>query len=315
MPPDSSRHGWRRWATRLAQCTAASAITGLLWLGTSLCSAPLSGIDPGRGEAIFRARCESCHAATGAANLGYGPSLAEIGREAASRRPGQSAEEYLFDSIVRPAAFRPPQSSGVMPPRIAQGMGKAQVSNLVAFLMTQGGTLEPPRVVSAAARVHWNVLRPVAEAPLDLTLVEAGRALYLGRAQCAACHPLQRIPGYTLRGPSLLSVGLQDESFLRESLVQPSREIVPAYGEIQAETVTGHLISGRLLRHDSRGWELLTTSEPTTRIVRIPEESIARTDSGQPCVSAKTISTMPEPGELNPDDLRALLAFLRTLKY
>lgn len=293
----------------IARWPAAAVVVGAAWFASSWCVHPPGQIDPARGAEIFRRRCAPCHAADPAVDLGYGPNLAEVGRWAGQRKPGLSAEEYLFESILRPAAFRAPHSTGLMPASAAEGLPPRAVADLVAYLATLGGTLEPARVASAAERIDWNI-RPEVEPPLRLAHVEAGREIYLGRGRCAYCHPLQRLPGQTLLGPNLLAVGFHERAYLRESLLAPDQHVAPAYREAQITLATGIPLTGRILRDDAQHCLVLVTGEAELRIARIARGAI---EPGG--IAARGASPMPPAADLSDDDLELLLDFLQTLRY
>ena len=99
--------------------------------------------DPVRGEALFfeqlpgeNTGCRLCHSLEPGVRL-VGPSLANIGNEAATRVPGMSAEEYIRESIVNPDAYVVPgYPAGQMPPNYREFLSEEDIQDLVAFLLT-----------------------------------------------------------------------------------------------------------------------------------------------------------------------------------
>jgi len=82
--------------------------------------------------------CNACHKLTDAGSVGLvGPGLDGIGGRAASSVPGQSAEEYIRTSIVKPNAFITPNYQPVMPGDYGQRMSDAEVDALVQYLLEQ----------------------------------------------------------------------------------------------------------------------------------------------------------------------------------
>jgi mono/diheme cytochrome c family protein len=88
----------------------------------------------GAGREIFsEAGCAGCHAVEGLSEATVGPDLTHIGAEAASRKPGLSAELYLRESFLLPNAHRVEgypddvQCGGVL--------SRSQLDSLVAFLL------------------------------------------------------------------------------------------------------------------------------------------------------------------------------------
>ncbi|MCA9211784.1 MAG: c-type cytochrome, partial [Planctomycetales bacterium] len=66
------------------------------------------GIDIVAGRDLFRAHCGACHFAKEGFPAHHGPNLHDIGSKAASRRPEQTAAEYILESILDPSAFVAP---------------------------------------------------------------------------------------------------------------------------------------------------------------------------------------------------------------
>jgi cytochrome c oxidase subunit 2 len=82
--------------------------------------------------------CNACHKLTDAGSVGLvGPALDGVGGRAASIVPGQSAEEYIRTSIVKPNAFVTPNYQPVMPGDYSQRMSDKDVDALVQYLLEQ----------------------------------------------------------------------------------------------------------------------------------------------------------------------------------
>lgn len=111
-----------------------------------------AGTNPGNldseaaaGEALFNqtlqiARaptCKTCHVVEPDAEPVVGPSLHGIASVAGSRVPGQSAEEYLRESIVDPDAYIVEgYQSGIMARTYDQLLTPEQIDSLVAYMLT-----------------------------------------------------------------------------------------------------------------------------------------------------------------------------------
>ena len=92
------------------------------------------------GEEVFdqvaAPACNACHSLEPGQVL-VGPSLAKIGAEAGSRVSGQSAEDYLRESIVAPndhlvEGFGP----NLMPGTYGSQLTAQQIDDLVAYMLT-----------------------------------------------------------------------------------------------------------------------------------------------------------------------------------
>jgi hypothetical protein len=67
-----------------------------------------------------------------------GPSQADIGTRAATRKPGYSAELYIYESIVNPNAylvegFQP----DLMPKTFKETLTPQDLANVIAFMLAQ----------------------------------------------------------------------------------------------------------------------------------------------------------------------------------
>lgn len=112
-------------ATTTTSGGAAGGATGDPKAGETLFTSATIGANPG---------CKTCHTIDGTKLVG--PSLQGIGTRAATRVPGQSAEEYIKTSILDPNAFVVEGfASGVMP-SFKPVLSDQQLNDLVAYLMT-----------------------------------------------------------------------------------------------------------------------------------------------------------------------------------
>jgi mono/diheme cytochrome c family protein len=103
------------------------------------------------GALLFRTKgCSVCHYGPESAGMGHGeyPDLSDAPRWAGGRREGMSAEEYVRQSILIPAAFKSPAWHG----QLRFGMptlsvSESEVDALVAYLLS--GSLRRPHCVPA----------------------------------------------------------------------------------------------------------------------------------------------------------------------
>lgn len=87
------------------------------------------------GTAVFRRECAACHALAPDTVI-VGPSLAHIATIAAGRVPGQTAEAYLLESIVRPDAYLVDGYENLMPGNFGRRLTGEELDALVALLLT-----------------------------------------------------------------------------------------------------------------------------------------------------------------------------------
>ena len=112
-------------ALSLAACSAAST------------PAPTPTPDPFilQGQAVFNARCATCHALVPDTII-IGPSLHGLATRAETRVAGQSAEEYITLSILRPGDYVVEGFNNVMITNLAKELTSEELNALVAFLLT-----------------------------------------------------------------------------------------------------------------------------------------------------------------------------------
>lgn len=93
-----------------------------------------SGVE--RGKALFQDSgigCYLCHTVNGAGGL-RGPDLVDVGKVAATRKSGLSADEYLRESIVNPSAYLVANYPPIMPANFGDRLSGDQIDDLVAYL-------------------------------------------------------------------------------------------------------------------------------------------------------------------------------------
>ena len=97
--------------------------------------------DAGSGEKLFSQSnseapaCAACHSISGEGS-GIGNSLEGIAAIAAGRVAGQSAEEYLYWSILRPGQYLVAGYSNIMYAGYEDSLLAADLADLIAYLLT-----------------------------------------------------------------------------------------------------------------------------------------------------------------------------------
>lgn len=87
------------------------------------------------GQRIFQANCSACHSTEKNVVL-VGPSLAGISKHAGEVVEGLSAEEYIRESVLDPAAYLNEGYQNVMPATFGQQLDEEDLDALVAYLLT-----------------------------------------------------------------------------------------------------------------------------------------------------------------------------------
>lgn len=94
-------------------------------------------IDFGR-QLFKRYGCGGCHTLEDVGATGQaGPTLNGIGMQAANRVSGETAEQYIHESILDPAAYLVPGYSDVMPHTYPQQITAEELSALAQYLLAQ----------------------------------------------------------------------------------------------------------------------------------------------------------------------------------
>jgi nitric oxide reductase subunit C len=186
-----------------------------------------------RGMHVWqRYNCENCHTLLGEGAY-YAPDLTEI--------VAQRGKGYLSAFLANPGAFYSEERDGRLMPTL--GLAPQEIDDVLEFLTWVDGIDSngwPPRpiLVSGAAPRGF----PGVETAVDAANPgDRGKALFNGAGACAGCHALA--PAVRLVGPSLAGIGataaerVKDQSYhggataadayLRESILDPSRFIVP----------------------------------------------------------------------------------------
>ena len=118
-----------------AAATARPLSTALADLEAELQALPAGDGEAGR-QAFTSSGCSACHALEPEKRI-VGPSLANLGAQAAEREAGLSAELYLYKSITRPDAFVVPGfTPGLMPGTFLDTLPPQTLADLLAFLVS-----------------------------------------------------------------------------------------------------------------------------------------------------------------------------------
>ncbi len=96
--------------------------------------------DAAAGEQVFTKTaapaCNTCHSLQPGQDL-VGPSLAAIGAKAGARVSGQSAQEYLQESVVDPNAYLVDgYTANIMPNVYGSQLSEQQIQDLVAYMLS-----------------------------------------------------------------------------------------------------------------------------------------------------------------------------------
>ncbi len=105
-------------------------------LKTDFAALPAGNAETGLAD-FSAAGCVACHSLDADVRI-VGPSLFGVATRAETRRPGYSAEIYLYESILQPSAYLVESfQDGVMPKNFNEVLTAQQKADLIAFLLTK----------------------------------------------------------------------------------------------------------------------------------------------------------------------------------
>lgn len=264
-----------------------------------------NGINLTKGQAVFDQRCAGCHSVLPNQIGGLGPNLSEIGRIAENRVDGQTAEQYILESILYPENYRADGVSGHMPAGTVAGVAKESVQSLVGYLIGKGGSLNEARLL--ALDVDTEVLE-IKNITINVDQIQHGRNLFFNELGCSGCHGILGLPGDNFRAPSLAKAGLLSEEYILKSIRTPSADISSQWRFATVTLNNDTILSGRVLQQSKGLTTILTRNGAGSRLLetqQIPEHEIKTINFAEQ-------SSMP-PYTLTIKDEQSLVAFLSVL--
>ena len=229
-----------------------------LLFGLTLCSAqnakdedkvtlPTSAADLARGEKLYMGSCLFCHGPAGVGGKGANLARLKLMRAATDEDMVRIIENGI------PGTEMPG----------AQHLTRREATQVAAYVRTLG-------------RVET---RPVPGNPAR------GKAVYLGKGGCSACHTIQEDGALRggLLGPDLSIIGARrSPDYLRRALLEPAAESPEGYLLVRATTASGQTTTGRLLSEDvshlllrdAAGKNLSFPKTQLKEIRRLPDQSM-----------------------------------------
>jgi mono/diheme cytochrome c family protein len=182
------------------------------------------------GEQLYHGAggCTACHGlGTRAPNLltdekGQG----QIGARCATREVGKDCKSYLYESLTKPGAFVVTGYEPIMPD-VSRTLSPQQIWALVAFLESQGGTVDvtqsdiPAAPAASAATSGAAGAARIANGSTDpMGIIRA--------AGCIACHKVGSEGGAI--GPDFTRIGARlSAAQIREGILAPDARIAQGY--------------------------------------------------------------------------------------
>ena len=271
------------------------------------------GVNVDVARQVFAQRCASCHSMDREDAARIGPNLFAIGVDGATRRAGLSAPEYVLESILDPEAVIAPGWQRGMPRRLTNGLEKDVVRGLVALLCSQSAE------VDARAIAALEVPDPGPEdAPIAIGRARAELAMQAleEKGKCLQCHSLYNEAESRLAAPSLFHAGLADPEQLRESIVEPSKVVAPAYRSSNVFLRQGSVEAVRYVVQTDDVLQGYKVENQRLLAVEIPVSKIQKDGSGQPLVRTSQVSPMPGGYDtiLSSEEIDAIVDLIRSLR-
>ena len=220
--------------------------------------------DIAEGRRLYRLDCVNCHGMDGASGRGA--------RLASTYRRYGSSDRDMFRTI----------SNGV-PGTEMPGLWRDEeaVWKVLAFVRTLEAQALEPCVTEAGDAAR-------------------GRAVFVRKGACQACHTVGMGGGRL--GPDLTAAGARLSSqHLRESLVEPNKEIPYSYRTVRAVDRNGKTFEGVLLNEDGYTLHLIDRQETIHSLSKADLQKVERPRE----------SLMPSyRGSLSPAETDDLLAYL-----
>lgn len=195
------------------------------------------------------------------------------------------------------------------------GRGPALVNNWDLLRMTDGqlfrtiehgipGTSMPPSNLpeqnawEVAAYVR-SLSSPASQSPVDGN-ADHGRALFLGAGKCSSCHAIHGQGGSI--APDLSDAGSMTLSELRESILDPSKQIAPGFQHVQVQLQNGQTLDG--VAKDNSDYSI-TVLDLHGQVHEINKSSVATITFFRESLMPQNISAT-----LGSDGVNDILAFL-----
>ncbi|MFZ0732871.1 MAG: c-type cytochrome [Candidatus Sulfotelmatobacter sp.] len=198
----------------------------MFFSGCAFLSAQAQRSDAGLGAQRFMEYCAGCHGADGRGG-DKAPSL--VAPTSATSRSDAELFRIVHDG-----------TKGGMPP-FAQ-IGDANIGAVVQYLRRLAGNATPSRAPERASVTGD---------------VEAGRALYFGKAQCSNCHLMRGKGGFIARNLTNYGRTRPPEAIL-QAIMDPDNPLLLSSQIVTVKTTSGATITGVLRNEDAFSLALQT---------------------------------------------------------
>ena len=271
------------------------------------------GIDTIAGGQLFTIHCASCHFTRVGFPAHLGPNLHEIGKSAATRKPNQTAAEYLLESILDPNALISPSGRPGMPPHVADELDPSEIRNLVGYLAARGAFADYEEI--AKLEIPDRRSEQTEPALIHRDEMELAEAVLREKGACLNCHALYHVPEGKTVAPGLFGVGLKDARALHESIINPHQEIGPQYRIVNVLLEHGEIVSGQLVSRTDERLTLRVRDTQNRIVLRDILLADVEKEDGLPKIRFSNTSLMPAGFDksLTPEEIKAVITLIRQL--
>ena len=200
--------------------------------------------------------------------------------------------------------------AGELPVEVAAFIKKGQNLDARGPLLYLITASEPVESVRSGFTLPWAPVRLAADSAAAIEVPDLsggdpakGEAVFFGQAaKCGDCHAFQGRGKQV--GPNLSDVGKRELSWLYRSIAEPSAEIHPEYVTFTVSVNDGRILAGTVRALDAKQIQVIDTGAQAT--------VLARADINEIRPSATSIMPVGLVGVLGPENLRDLIAYLRS---
>lgn len=304
-----STHFQRWFAWSLALPLGAFLVT------VAVMSIPMNrrGIDIVSGRDLFRSQCGSCHFARVGFPAHHGPNLHDIGKSGATRKPNQSAAEYILESILDPSAFVAPSGRPGMPPNVAAELDPDDVRNIIGFLASRGAFPDYDEITSLD--IPDRRIEQTEPGLIRLKDMQLAENVLREKGACLECHSLYSVPECKIYAPALFNAGLKNKKTLHESVLEPHSEIKLNYASVTVVLESGQVASGQLMSQNDERLVLCTRDEQNRLVLRDISLADIEREDGHPLILESKVSLMPAGFDeiLTSKEIDAVINLIRQL--
>jgi putative heme-binding domain-containing protein len=235
--------------------------------------------DAGFGELLVNNKksCPACHSIEDEGGA-LGPDLTRAGL--------LYSPEWLFQWLNNPQAVKP---NTKMPD---QGLSDKEVKAIISFLTGMVGEDEEDSLKIAKKSDPKN-----------------GKKLFYdlkGKAKCAKCHSINEEGGKI--GPDLSFVGSsRNDSFIIESLLDPSKVLTSGYSTVSVITKDGKFYNGIQKNEKLKSFDLV---DATGKINSVDRNRVNKFKYGDKSLMPDNFKT-----ELSEQEIADIISYLKSLKY